>query len=178
MEEEAKIDYNGDDLKGIISFLTENNNGDIDQIIKAEASSCDGIISYNPKNVLRLNKKCYFVSKEEENASLTLDFQQRRILLHNYTIKAREWDNYFLTDWKLQGSNDNCHWIDLDERTNEKSIKGLGLIKNFEISKTDGSNQSYRFIRILLTDVSSSSRFYLSFSAIEFFGVLYKCTEE
>lgn len=174
MQEVIKIEDQKDPLNGIIKYIRTNSDMEIEEIIKAESSSNYGI-SYRAENVLRSDKKCFFSSAEEKNASLTLDFCNQRITPSHYTIKTRHWSGHFPTDWILQGSNDKIEWLLLHEVKDENELKFAGKNKTFKISQNNSQDKSYRYIRIILTDVSSDGKFYLSFNSIEFFGVLYKC---
>lgn len=176
MQEVIKIEDQGDPLNGIIKYIRTclNSDTEIEKTILAESSSSLGI-SYRAENVLRSDKKWFFCSGEEKNASLTLDFGNLRITPSGYTMKSRHWNGHFPTDWILQGSNDKIEWLLLHEVKDENGLKLPGKTNTFKISQNNSPDKSYRYIQIVLTDVSSDGKFHLSFNSIEFFGILYKC---
>lgn len=85
-----------------------------------------------------------------------------------YTIMGRAGYNAnFLSNWILEGSNDNTHWDTLDTRTSDTQ-QGLGIWGTY----TPTASQAYRYLRIRGTGVDSSGNLFLGIGEIEFYGQL------
>lgn len=61
-------------------------------------------------------------------------------------------------DWKLQGSNDNTTWTDIDTRTGEM-FPGRFQTRRFEVA---GTPQAYTYYRIFMTANNGSSLFQMA----------------
>lgn len=71
-----------------------------------------------------------------------------------YTItSANDAASRDLKDWKLQGSNDNTTWVDIDTRTGEM-FSARYLTRRFEVP---GTPQPYTYYRIFMTANNGSS---------------------
>lgn len=173
------IEYDNNEenrFNGLIQYLTDKyKDKPINQIIKVEATSIDrpnGLMPYEPENVLDLKKKCYYQSSCKKNPSITFDFGDLNISPTHYSIISSKFQsNYILTDWEIHGSIDLKTWKLLDKRENDSSLQGPGFSNTFNITLNE-NNQSFRYIKLLMTDVDSHGTYYLIFQSIEFFGTL------
>lgn len=103
-------------------------------------------------------------------SSISIDLGINNLLLCNYySIRARvDYDNYLPRDWKLQGSNDNSTWIDLDTQINNTSLKTTAAWLSIPISN---ASTKYRYFRIAITNTTGGNdRCFLS--EFEFYGTL------
>lgn len=83
-------------------------------------------------------------------------------VLRNRSAQA---SNY-VRNWKLQGSNDDNTWTDLDTRTNNATLNTLNQLAGF----TCTSSTNYKFLRILQTGSNSSGLNYLVLGEVYFYG--------
>ena len=72
--------------------------------------------------------------------------------------------------WAVEGSNDLSNWEKLDERKNDSRLNGSCISHLFNINNQ--ISNEFRYIRICLTGKDWSNCFYLSLSAVEFYGNL------
>lgn len=71
-----------------------------------------------------------------------------------YTItSANDAASRDMKDWKLQGSNDNTTWVDVDARTGEL-FAARYMTRRFEVA---GTPQAYNYYRIFMTANNGSS---------------------
>jgi hypothetical protein len=105
----------------------------------------------------------------EVNAFIILDLgADKSLKIDHYAIKGRsDADAYHLRSWKLQGSNDNTTWTDLDEQINNTSI-GLNTWFHAPVS----TSFSYRYLRILQTAADSNGSNFLTLGELEVYGIL------
>jgi len=90
--------------------------------------------------------------------------------VNHYTIQGRQdaFDSHHPRSWKLQGSNDNQTWTDIDTQVNNTSIN-LGTWASIPVS---GQTNSYRFLQILHTGKTAQNGDFLVFGEWEFYGTL------
>ena len=72
-------------------------------------------------------------------------------------------------NWKVEGSNDSIKWTLLDEKTNEQSLNNANASNTFTITNSS-QNKYFRYIKISETGYESSGMYYMTMSAVEFFG--------
>jgi hypothetical protein len=71
-------------------------------------------------------------------------------IVTKYTLQATASGGaYMPTAWKLQGSNDNSNWTDLDSRTGQ-SFSNAEL-KTFDPLSSAGSEASFRYYRLYMS---------------------------
>lgn len=78
--------------------------------------------------------------------------------------------------WVIEGSNDdgeNKKWKILDQRRNVTCLDGLGAQNTFDIMENLEPNECFRFLRVRQTGPDSSNLYFLTFSALEFFGTIF-----
>ena len=71
-----------------------------------------------------------------------------------------------LRNWKLQGSNNDVDWTDLDIQTNNTSL----IASSQWLTLTSISSESYCYFRLLETGVNSSGNYAICLSEIELYG--------
>lgn len=94
-----------------------------------------------------------------------------KIKINYYSLKGRS-DNAndnWLQTWKLQGSNDNTTWTDIDSQTNNPVPPG-----NWKSLPVTNQTNSYRYVRILQTGLTSTGENFLVLGEFEFYGVFAK----
>lgn len=94
-----------------------------------------------------------------------------KLTINYYSLRGRtgQYNDNYPRNWKLQGSNDNSSWIDLDTQSNNIAISGQGIWVSIPVS-----NQAvgYRYLQILQTGLTSSDASFLSLGEFEFYGTL------
>ena len=167
-EEEGQIfPYKkGNEFKGILNYLRNKSNNQIENEISITASSTRG--DDLPQNVVIFeNDDMYFYSQGYERSWLCFDFKDHKVIPTNYTIKSLVSCNNLKT-WVIEGSNDNSKWEKIDE---QNDFTGLGdhlQVCTFTISKL----KSFRYIRLLQTGKSCSNNNYLVINSFEIYGTL------
>ncbi len=102
----------------------------------------------------------------------------RRISPNYYSLRHDQYNAYELRNWVLEGKMDDSHtsaWVVLREHVDDASIHGAGATCSWPIINV-GINQSYRYIRIRMTDLNSDGYHFLTCSGIELYGDLYICS--
>lgn len=175
------FEYNGEEscaLKGIISHLTSECGGNVDERNKVKVTSSSAFNSNGvAKNVVDLeNIQNWFLSKNEKNSWLKYDFKERKVRPTHYTIRSRNsakgW--YHPQHWVIEGSNTDRDddWKKLDSRNNITVLDDNSRIHTFKIQEKLSPNEFFRYLRIRQTgkDTSCDESHYLEFSALEYFG--------
>jgi hypothetical protein len=155
-------------LDGIIAHLTRKHSGNVHDRGIISASSSTTHDNYIARNATELNTKSYFSCLNEPNQWLCYDFKDRLIRLTHYSIHAHS-DDYYLRDWRIEGSDDNLNWSCLDQRHDSTTNDGHP-IGTFSVSKENECE--YRFIRLFQTGKCARNDDFLSLYAFEVFGDL------
>ena len=171
------IEFDGNELNGIISFLKKMIGEDL--ISQGElrissghspyAGSLGNLIKYSSNHI-----NDYFRNSggsndyTEKDGWIEFDFQQRKVNLTSYTIRTR--NCYYPKTWRVLGSNDRKNWDIINEQTNNSEINGLNTLHRFECNT---NNNYYQYIRYIQDDAWTSSRKYnICLSCFEFFGAI------
>jgi hypothetical protein len=110
-----------------------------------------------------------FVARNLQNPWVCIDFQDRRVRLTHYVLRASNLgDESFLRSWALEGSNDGEEWVKLDDRQNDASLTSNELIALFQVRQ----ELEVQKIRLRQTRPNSRNQFVLALKSIEFFGTL------
>ncbi len=96
-----------------------------------------------------------------------IDLGTRRVEVDHYGLRGREDSGQLLRNWKLQGSNDDSTWTDLDTQTSNASITAGTWFDGSVANAT-----SWRYLRILQTGVNSSGQNYLTLGGFEVWGTI------
>jgi hypothetical protein len=100
---------------------------------------------------------------------MEVDFLSRLIKPRYYLIQGRnDFNGHHPRNWKLQGSNNDSTWIDLDTQLNNATITQ----NTWFYGDVREVNQFYRYVRILQTGANSSGDTFLTLGQIEFYGDL------
>lgn len=93
----------------------------------------------------------------------------KNLKLNYYSIKTRNQSSgYHPKNWKLQGSNDDSTWIDLDNQVNNTTLTNNSQWLSLPVN----TNTAYRHWRILVTGFNSSNFYHLVLGEVEFYGQL------
>lgn len=100
------------------------------------------------------------------NSWIKIDLRQRTLLPSYYSVRARQFNANLIRNWKMQASNDDTTWIDLDTRVSNN----LAASQWFSVAIS--TTNYYRYFRILQTGLSSSSDNILTLGEVELYGIL------
>ncbi|KAK8888273.1 hypothetical protein M9Y10_039339 [Tritrichomonas musculus] len=168
-EEGQKFAYSkGNEFKGILNYLRNKSNDQIEKeiCITASSTSSDDL----PQNVVIFeNDQKYFYSRNFENSWLCFDFKDHKVIPTNYTIKSLN-SNHNLKTWVIEGSNDNSEWEKIDEQNEFPGLKEYFQVCTFNISNSE--SKSFRYIRLLQTGKSCCDQNYLVMTSFELYGTL------
>ena len=172
-EYDGKISHS---FNGIIHHLTEENFGNVDEkgVVKVTASSTNG--NYLPKYAVDLtDNQHYFQSTHQKDSWLKYDFKKRKVHPTHYSIRSRhDWGkcNCHLMNWVIESSNSGNEgdWIILDRRSEVNSLDDKNAFQTFEIQNSLHNDEFYRYLRLRQVGYNTGVNFYLTLSALEFFG--------
>lgn len=110
----------------------------------------------------------YCGTGSDEGAFFSYDFGEGyAVACDKYAIVSSRSDSHHPRNWVLEGSADGGSWFELDSRSNDTSLSGVGTKCSFNVSR---SGTPHRFLRIRQTGYNSNDALFLRFSYIEFFG--------
>lgn len=144
--------------------------------VNVTSSSING--GYQARNSVDLeNSQNYFQSARKLNSWLRYDFIENKVRPTRYSIRTRhDCDGWHPRNWIIEGSNtggeSESEWTVLDSHQNDETLKGKSFSHTFDINKSEGSEEFYRYLRIRQTGNDSSGYNFLTLSALEFFGFL------
>ena len=90
----------------------------------------------------------------------------KKLKCNYYSIRARNAANYYLRNWKLQGSNDGATWVDLDTQTNNTTLANASQWLSIPINNT----AAYSWFRILNYGLDSEGYNFLTLGEVELYG--------
>lgn len=168
------IPFNGNnEFSGIISYLREKSNQNIENVINVTSSSIyENNQNFNPfKAVLFEETAKDFGSGNYENSWICIDFKEHRIKPTHYTVRSGKNYSNRPRSWVIECSNDNNRWEILDEENNNTIFNDFLISHTFQINKQD--TNEYRYIRMRNTGYDSNgSSYFLFINSIEFYGEL------
>ena len=102
---------------------------------------------------------------------MIFDFQERKINISKYYLSVpsqkRGSTNGQPNKWRIEGSNDEQKWEEIDSKENETSLNSYSKSNTFQCQNIN--NQFYQFIRL-----KNINNIYLLLSEIEFYGSIKK----
>ena len=113
-----------------------------------------------------------FISNNIVNSWLKFDFGAAySVVVTDYSLRGRE---DFAGDlnprtWRLQGSNDDALWSNIDIRVNDTTLTGGGVWGHFIVGSLGGA---FRYLRIYQDGLNAVSTNHLALSEVEFYGQL------
>jgi hypothetical protein len=151
-------------LSGIISYLTRNYGGNVQDKGIVTIISKSSTFGYAVGNVADLTSDAYFRSGDKPGQWVCWDFHEMRIRPTHYTIRSSE-----LKSWLIESSLDGETWTAIDRKIANKDFKAdEWRTASFVVSKST----ECRFIRLTQTGDNQSGYYYLSIGAFEVFGTL------
>lgn len=185
-EEELGIDINSryreisfpfsieNEFSGIIKYLRNQSNDQIDQVVKITSSSIyNDDTNYKPSNVVFFDdQNSFFCTKNEKNSWICFEFKNNSIIPTHYSIKSVKWkqSDTYPKSWVIQGSNDNESWMNLDEEKNSSELNHPLAVHTFKNNMI--RNRMFKYIRILSTGPDWLGSNFLGLNSFEIYGKL------
>lgn len=120
-----------------------------------------------PEYLCDRNQNSYLATREyESNRWIKIDFLTHKLKPNYYSFRDRVDSNQHPTNWKLQVSNDDSHWTDLDSQENHQP----GAEKYY--SKALSEKDSFRYYLILQTGSNAQGENKLVIAELELYGNL------
>lgn len=161
--------------QGIFKYLSETNkvsNVYSSKIVVVESSQ---IKNGQIEHLFDHSKDTYFrVCNNNNDGYIIFDFQQQKVNINKYYISVTTNTGTFNgrpKTWRIEGSNDEQKWEEIDSKENDTSLNGYGYSNTFNCKNIN--NQFYQFIRFKpIYDHNGSNL--LMLSEIEFYGTIKK----
>jgi hypothetical protein len=156
---------------GIISFLSEKCSGNVHEhgIVRITSASVNGDPATSMVwKVADVHEHRYFVSGESDDEWICWDFDSRRVIASDYTIRG------CILSWIVEGSIDGSNWIELDCRRNVGEMRRPPCTCSFPIwnSRSKSKRTECRLIRLRQTGENGNGEHCVRLSAFEVFGTL------
>ena len=162
-------------FNGIISFLKNRSNGEIEKEVCITASSIyNDSECYQPQNVFLFeNQNKFFFSTNKQNGWLCFDFKDHRVTPTGYTIRSCKYgkNGSHPRSWVIECSNDNSSWETVDEEQDCGHLNGFRIVHTFRMNKP--TSKKFRYIRMRLTEPNWSNDNFFLIDSIEIYGSLH-----
>ncbi|MEH2445790.1 MAG: hypothetical protein V7K18_08400 [Nostoc sp.] len=112
-----------------------------------------------------------FYTNSNSNSWVKFQILSGKLKCNYYSIRNRYRSDsdaqHSLRNWKLQGSNDDAIWVDLDTRINNTFLDTSSKWLSLPVSPTTAA---YSYFRILQNGVNSNNYDYLCLGEVELYG--------
>lgn len=165
--ESEAVPYENLESVGILEKLGKEAKGNVHEkgVVEITASSTDHGLCFK---VGDRDWDDFWFSGNKPDQWICFDFKNRRVRVTDYRIKTHKFSSYscHLKEWKLQGSDNQSEWVDLDTRDTD-SLNESRKVEHFVCS---GKGGSFRFIRLLSTGPNHRGDYLMALTNIDFFG--------
>lgn len=150
-------------------------NGIISELRKIDINSvvvtCSSVYHiFQCQTVLNHDDYSYFASQDLENSWICFEFVNKKVLLSSYLLRHYLYDWNYLRNWKVEVSNDNVQWFQIDQKKNDQSFtKPLEEVR-FQCQPSSPSS----FIKITQIEKTSNNNFFLNLNFVEFAGKIFE----
>ncbi|MBG1240984.1 discoidin domain-containing protein [Nostoc sp. NZL] len=112
-----------------------------------------------------------FFTNSDTNAWVNFYLGGKSLKCNYYSIKTRSSSSgYHPRSWKLQGSNDNSNWVDLDSQVNNTTLTANSQWLSIPVAN---SSVAYTNFRIYMTGNNSSGFGHLVLGEVELYGTYF-----
>lgn len=180
-----QIEYDGNEehsFEGIIHQLTIESGGNVNdtETVKVTSTPTNGNDVASRFAVDFDDNEHYFQTKNEKKSWIKYDFLDSKVRPSHYTIRTRptggKGDNH-PKNWVIEGSNtdQDDDWKVLDERHDITILDDSNVTHTYDIQTEIKENESFRYLRLRQTgpNTQNGNYYFLTLSALEYFGVLY-----
>ena len=160
------------DFDGIINYLRKQTNNQIENEIKITASSIydNDVNNYGPYNSIQYENQKFFATGHYPNSWICFEFKNHQIIPTHYTIRSYNDGCYAPINYKIEVSNDNSTWYEIDKQNGGPFTDGQQATFTIPIDKN--KQKEAKYIRLTQTGKNSNGCDYLCFESIEFYGYL------
>ena len=102
------------------------------------------------------------------NSWICYEFTNHQIIPTHYSILSHKSGTHAPINYKIEISNDNLTWYEIDAQNGGPFTKGQAAAFTFCINKP----KEAKYIRLIQTGENSNGYDYLIFESIEFYGFL------
>lgn len=162
------------DSNGVFYYIGSNkltqawSNPHTDNLITVFFSSAYDESHNNPQYLVDRQVNSLIATKNEINSYMAVDLKaDKSLILSAYSIRARNVNDRNLISWKIQGSNNNQNWIDIDTQQNNP----LNASQWFSKIIT-GQDTAFKAFRILQTGINTNGDYILCVGELELYGKL------
>ena len=155
---------------GIFSYLKEKSNGNVlNEVNITPLNTSNG---YEVGKLFDNDPNKRFCSQNISNSYIIFDFKDKSIILTDYKIQTSPFDSnwHHPRSWKIQGSNDNNNWEEIDKQENCKETNENNVYQEFSIKQEN--IKQFKFIKMIMDGVDWGNQNWMTFSSIEFYGCL------
>lgn len=173
-----KIEYEGNELSGIVSYLHSNNNTiEVQSGIKNNSNPISNILKYDSGHINESYYNWRSNNPKSSDSWILFDFgDQRKIKLSSYTIRSNcgdAFNNAHPKTWSILGSNDCNNWDLINKQENNSELNRPYKQHRFECDNNNTTSKYYRYIRYEQKDTWDNDRKYqygIHLTCFEFFG--------
>jgi hypothetical protein len=116
----------------------------------------------------------YAATKDIASSSFTYSFLNHQIIISSYLVKSipppkahlYDWRQRFLRDWKLEGSNDEILWDEIDFHSNDATLAQ----ENPEATFACKTSKPFKHLKITQTGPCSYDNHCFALRYLEFYG--------
>ena len=173
----TKIDYAGNELSGIFTYLNITN-GTFkisDSQLPTSGGKIDNLTKFDKENLDKFYTNQNDGPAKKSEGWINFDFGPNKINLSSYTIRTCSSSSNGYSHpktWQIVGSNDGLNWDVLDTQTNNSILNGKYKQHRFECEKNDNFYQYIRFIQKDSWYHDQNYKYNIYLTCIEFFGSL------
>ena len=145
--------------KGTTVWQNPTNRGLVISVSSTGSGSLESLVD-------RQNSEFYTESNSEYWVKIKLP-GTAKLNCNYYLIKTRSASsNYYPRNWKLQGSNNDSTWIDLDIQSNNTTLNSNSQWLSIALN----CGVSYNYFKLLTTGINSSGSYHFVLGEIELYG--------
>lgn len=166
-EKSILFKFKENEFDGILNYLNNNFKKDINNVLEITSSGKSG----QPLNVIDYTKNNFFFSGNNFPSWICFDFKKHKIIPTHYVCKSfncnPEWSHP--KSWVIEVSDTGTKWKTIDEQKDCPHLRGALLVHSFPINN-DLDSQSFRYLRMRLTDKTWVDTNYLVLVCFELYG--------
>jgi hypothetical protein len=155
-----------------IRLTQEGKNHNDENVLTLEAFTSKSIASddqqFAPRNVTDGRRDTMFVSQNQPNQWICLDFHRMRVRISHYIFCARSEKS-----WILEGSVDGTNWTEMDEHSDQ--IPGICKVTALEclmLYRVPSTFSDFRFLRFTQVGKNYANENVLTLFPFEVFGTV------
>jgi hypothetical protein len=169
---ETSLTYVSDgDNNGLFYFLGTNRKTQAWQNPQSNGSviiSLSGGVNGDPLSSLTDREPSSFYGDSSPGCWVKIDLGTTKLKCNYYSLRNRKIPEYYLRSWKLQGSDNDLDWIDLDSQVSNSTLNSPSQWLSLPV--TNNATAFSKF-RLLQCGTTSSGYYFICLGEIELYGV-------